>query len=192
MVTGMGTFHEQWYADSQLHVLAQTYERTRGLSGAVLEIGCWEGKSAVTLARTCYPEILVAVDTWKGNMDEDPQHPSVLLAGQRDVYATFLDNMKTLTRGNFNPVRQDCHEFLAGFVEPIKFCHIDASHDYASVRRTIEALLPKLVPLGVLCGDDFLSAHAGRADLDGGVERAVRKLLPKFEAVQNFWHWQQK
>ena len=50
----------------------------------------------------------------------------------------------------------------------------------------------KLVPLGVLCGDDFLSAHARRADLDGGVERAVRKLLPKFKAVQNFWHWQQK
>src|ERR1700730_4490611 len=113
MAAGPGTFHEQWYADAQLHVLAQTYERLCGLAGAVVEIGCWEGRSTVALARTCYPEILIAVDTWKGNLDEDPNHATVQLARQRDVYATFLENMKALTHGNFKAVRQDCHEFLA-------------------------------------------------------------------------------
>ena len=33
---------------------------------------------------------------------------------------------------------------------PIKFCHIDAAHDYDSVRETIELLLPRLVPGGSL------------------------------------------
>jgi hypothetical protein len=75
------------------------------------------------------------------------------------------------------------------FDHPVKFCHIDASHDYNSVHRTIAALLPKLVPGGILCGDDFESAHAGRHDLGGGVERAVRELLPGFEVSGNFWWW---
>ena len=26
-----------------------------------------------------------------------------------------------------------------------------------------------------------------RADLDGGVERAVRECLPRFEQIDNFW-----
>ena len=38
----------------------------------------------------------------------------------------------------------------------IKFCHIDAAHDYGSVRESIELLLPRLVP-GAVCSDTIIS-----------------------------------
>jgi hypothetical protein len=136
------------------------------------------------LARKCYPEQLLAVDTWQGNVDEDELHVSVELAKKRDVYGTFLSNMQLLTNGNVQALRQDCHDFLAGFSEPIKFCHIDASHDYASVKRTIEALLPKLVPGAVICGDDLLNAP--------GVRQAVQELLPGVIPIKNFWWWKNR
>jgi predicted O-methyltransferase YrrM len=182
-------FHENWYSEQQLRLLAESYTLVRRLPGAVVEIGSWEGRSTVELANACYPETLIAVDTWEGNLDEAADHPSVLIARQRDVLAVFLHNLRTLTRGNVLALRMDCHAFLASCVGPVKFCHIDASHDYRSVRRTLEALLPNLVPGAILCGDDFQTAHAGRADLQGGVERAVRECLPGFQVSGNFWHW---
>ena len=86
-------------------------------------------------------------------------------------------------------VRSDCFDFLEAFKEPIKFCYIDAAHDYDSVRATLEMILPKLVIGGVLCGDDYTSAHVGRADLRGGVQRAVVELLSDHMSAANAWVW---
>lgn len=184
-------FHEDWYPDDQILRLTGFVERVRRLTGAVVEIGCWEGKSTIALANAWYPEQVLAVDTWQGSLDESPSHATVVIATQRDVYSQFLANVQLLTKGNVTPVRQDCHAWLEGWGQPLKFVHIDASHDYRSVSRTIAACLPRLVPGGVLCGDDFQSADLTRRDLDGGVERAVRELLPGFEQVHNLWIWQQ-
>jgi len=40
-----------------------------------------------------------------------------------------------------------------------------------------------MVKGGIICGDDFLSAHAGRKDLNGG----VREKCPHFKHVDNLW-----
>jgi len=183
-------FHENWYSGEQLALLIEAYELAPEVEATLLEIGCWEGRSTVAIAKACQPDTLFAIDTWLGNQDEHPQHVSVQLARQRDVFATFLQNVQNLTDGNVIPVRQDCHVFLRGLARPVKFCHVDASHDYASVKRTIEALFPKLIHGAVLCGDDFVNAGASRDDLQGGVERAVREYLPGFVAKGNFWVWQ--
>jgi hypothetical protein len=142
------------------------------LHGALIEIGCWEGRSTAVIANACYPEVLIAVDTWAGSVSEDPDHDTVRIARIRDVFATFNANMQRLTRGNIECHRSEAIAFLKNWTAPIKFCHIDAAHDYDSVRETIELLLPWLVPGAVLIGHDFQSAHAGRDDLRRGVERA--------------------
>jgi Methyltransferase domain len=98
--------------------------------------------------------------------------------------------MKTLTLGNVQSHVMRSQDFFASFDQPIKFCHIDASHDYPSVKAEIEAALRLLLSGGILCGDDFQSASAQRADLQGGVERAVRELLGGFQSIGNFWFWQ--
>jgi len=185
-------FTEEWYADGQAEELQKQYERVRELEGRIIEIGCWEGKSTVVLANSCYPEVLTAVDWWLGNLAEGPDHVSVRLAQTRDVFAVFTRNLKELTRGNVEIQRRDCFEFLVELRGAVKFCHIDASHDYTSVRRTIEMLLPLVVPGGVLCGDDYLNAHAERRDLDGGVERACRELLVGHWNIGNLWVWRKE
>ena|SRR5205809_7367588 len=100
--------------------------------------------------------------------------------------------MQSLTLGNVKPHVMRSSEFFARQKNPIRFCHIDASHDYRSVKADIEGALRHLSPLGVLCEDGFLSASANRVDLDGGVEQAVRELLPGFQSAGNFWFWQRR
>ena len=182
-------FRENWYPDEQLTLLVQACNVARERQGSILEIGCWEGKSTVALANACYPETLIAIDSWEGNATEGEDHPTVEALAERDVFAAFLANIEEQTQSNVDVRRQDCFEFLGRFDESVKFCHIDAAHDYESVKRTIELLRPRLVDGAVLCGDDYASAHAGREDLDGGVQRAVDELLPGRGASGNFWYW---
>lgn len=184
-------FHEDWYPDAQLQHLLRVCKYTRPLKGAMLEIGSWEGKSTVALANTCYPETLIAVDSWMGNVAEDPGHYHVGLLATRDVYGAFVENITTLTKGNVQIERNDCFAFMDTFTEPIKFCHVDASHDYASVKRTLEQVRPLMVEGGILCGDDYVSANMHRADLQGGVQRACMEVLPNHYSVGNFWFWRQ-
>jgi hypothetical protein len=180
-------FNEDWYSETQLRLLGKVCRKIRGLHGAVVEIGCWEGRSTATLANCCFPDTVLAVDTWAGNICEGPQHPSVIAAAERNVFATFTSNIRAFTKGNVEPFIMDSNQFLSRLKAPVKFCHIDASHDYESVAKEIQAVLQLLVPGGILCGDDFMTAHKGRADLKGGVERAVRELLPSFHSSGNFW-----
>lgn len=190
----MATFHEDWYSNDQCSNVAYLIKQTTQLTGMNIEIGCWEGKSTIALANACYPEIIYCNDTWEGNVAEAQvagyeEHPTTTILKTRDVYKTFQDNMTTETKGNYVIVKRDCLAWLPEIKEPIKFAHIDASHDYYSVKNTIVALLPNLVRGGILCGDDFLNAHAGCDYLAGGVERAVRELLPGALNAGNLWYW---
>lgn len=186
-------FIEDWYSAGQLNDLCRLYEHVRNSPGITVEFGCWQGKSTVELAKTCFPERICAVDHWRGNLDEDPNHVSVALGRKRDVYAEFLSNIGEYARGNVDVFRMDWRDFIEELLAqpkgPIKFCHIDASHDYRSVRDNIAAVLPLLGNCAVICGDDFQSASAARLDLEGGVERAVRELLPEFQSIGNLWYW---
>lgn len=189
----MPEFNEIWYSDSQCDNIAELIKQTADIKGLNIEIGCWEGKSTIALANACFPEFLYCNDTWEGNIEEAKvtglSHPSVEIISKRDVFGTFNNNMKNETKGNYIIIKKDCHDWLISIKEEIKFVHIDASHDYFSVKKTILEILPNLVYGGILCGDDFLSAGMNRLDLYGGVERAVRELLPGFKSIDNLWYW---
>ena len=186
-------FNEDWYNNNQAENLAGLTKEVKNLTGSIIEIGCWEGKSTSYLANSVYPEILICNDTWQGNVAESKTtgiiHISEKIAMERDVYAVFLDNMNTITQKNYRVVKDDCIKWLKSYNTPIKFCHIDASHDYRSVFKTIALLLPNVVEGGILCGDDFMNAGKNRVDLEGGVERAVEELLPNFRSIGNLWYW---
>lgn len=185
-------FAEKWISDAQICWLVDTCRRVDNVMGRVVEFGSWEGRSAVALARMFEPAMLYCVDTWEGNKTEGEGHETVVKAKQRAVYPQFLKNMGALTAKNFTAYKADCLEFVRHNRDAIRFAHIDAAHDYPSVRDLILALQPSVPVGGVLCGDDFVSASASRADLQGGVERAVRETCPGFEQIENFWIWQRR
>ena len=186
----MPNFTESWYNEFQASDIVELVNGVKDLPGAVMEIGCWQGYSTYHLANAVYPDTLICVDNWAGNPIYDEN--AVLLAKQRDVFSEFQANMAELTQENYTPYKMDCFKFLETFTKPVKFVHIDAQHDYGNVKRTIERLLPMLVPGAILCGDDFVTAHAGRDDLNGGVERAVVEMLPGFQAKGNLWFWKKE
>ena len=128
-------FNENWFSNSQIKDLVETVRKVKNLEGKLIEIGCWEGRSTVAIANECFPENLDAVDNWKGSIDESPNHETVILASQRDIFQIFRDNIKSLTKGNVTPYQQDCFAYLAALEQPVKFCNIDASHDYKSVKK---------------------------------------------------------
>ena len=95
-------FHEDWYSDSQLYHLTYLVEDVCELEGSIIEIGCWEGKSAIALANRCYPEVLICNDTWLGNIQEsiitDEEHVTEKIVRTRDVYGCFIQNMDSSTK----------------------------------------------------------------------------------------------
>jgi hypothetical protein len=193
-------FTEDWYPADQLAALAGL---ARGVTakGHYIEVGTWEGRSAIALQRAIAPAVLYAVDTWAGNQAEAQAagvvHPSVTAATERDVFAVFTENVREAGLSDLIiPCRMDWREFLPALYpnggDPqwsgIAFLHLDASHDYDSVYRQIHAFYPYMLPGSVMCGDDFANASAGRADLQGGVERAVRNFFGyKVKSDGNLW-----
>lgn len=190
----MPTFHEDWYYDSQLDELQKAVKSVANLPGAILEIGCWEGKSTIALTKAAYPESVICIDHWIGNLGESEaqgsEHRSVTIANSRNVFAQFVENMLDSTQGNFSVEKMDCIHWLKANKNPIKFCHLDASNDYKSVTEMIELLLKTLVPGGILCGNNYLSADVNAEGLQGGVQKAVLDLLPGVDSIEEFWFWQ--
>lgn len=186
-------FNEDWYYDYQIENLMNLLKQTKTIEGDIIEIGCWEGKSASHLANNCFPETLICNDTWLGNIQESlvtgVTHVTEVILKERDVYSNFINNMNTLTKQNYKVVKQDCIEWLKTYDGKIKFIHIDASHEYESVFETIKLVLPKMVKGGIICGDDYMSANINRHDLHGGVERAVRETLPIHQTIYNLWYY---
>lgn len=180
-------FHEQWYTDRQVELLERLARYARQLDGLFIEVGCWEGKSTVALANAIHPHRLIAVDWWRGNVTEDEDHETVQILRERDVYAVFEENIRTMTRGNVDVRRMDCFEFLAALDAPVALCHVDAAHDYGSVKRTLELVRPHMLPGGVLCGDDWFTSCKPR--LGGGVQKACLETLTDVYATGNFWFW---
>lgn len=173
-------FHEDWYSGGQALYVGQLARQAP--EGAMVEIGCWEGRSSVVLAQMIAPRVLHCVDHWQGNLDEDPNHESAQIAAGRDVKTTFANNMERCTTGNAQPFRGSWQEWVYGYGEPyytgwrgpIAFLHLDASHDRASVRDCLLAIKPFLVDGAILCGDDAY---------DERVTSGVRDVFPDAEVL---------
>lgn len=186
-------FNENWYSDTQINELVKLVKKVKDIDGKIIEIGCWEGKSAISLANNCFPEVLICNDTWLGNIQESAitgvTHITEIILKERDVYNIFINNMNNNTQKNYIIIKEDCIEWLKNFEGFIKFVHIDASHEYKSVFETIKLILPKMVKGGIICGDDYINAHINRTDLHGGVERAVKEALPNHKHIDNLWYF---
>lgn len=172
----MTTFVEDWFCTESQIALAELAASTAHLDGAVVEVGCWEGRSTVALANAILPAEVLAVDTWQGS----PGEISADLAAERDVFATFNANIAEATAGNVVPHRMGWREFFADWAGPIRFIHIDATHTYEEVRDNIEAVRPFMVSGGVICGDDVHHPP---------IQRAVMDTLGNAWLTATLWHW---
>ena len=156
------SYTEEWFSEESQQYLGGLGRSVKDVPGLILEIGAWEGRATVALANAIAPRDMHSVDTWNGS----PGEISADLAAQRDVFATWSDNVATLTKGNVYPHRMDWREYLPTITEPVALAFIDAEHTYAEVRDNVLALLPLLAPGGVLCGDDWHHPPVAKALLE--------------------------
>lgn len=176
-LTAPDRFGEQWFGEASQQALAALYERVVGLPGDIVEVGSWTGRSTVALANAAMPSIVHAVDTWEGS----PGEISAELAADRDVYGEFCANIRVCTNGNVLAYRQGWRDYFAEWDTPVRLVFIDAEHSYREVADNIAAVLPLLVPGGIVCGDDVHHPPVLQAVLD---------LLPGAQRIATLWWWQ--
>lgn len=113
--------------------------------GVVAEIGVAEGDRAQLILERAEPVKLFLVDLWAGR--------SGSLAKRK-----VEDRFRTEIAAGRVELRQEC-SWLALESFPDEFfdwVYIDASHDYRSVKKDLEAARRKVKPAGLICGHDYV------------------------------------
>lgn len=155
----------------------------------IIEIGAWKGRGTLTLARECPQAVILSVDTFLGSeemwqsMDDPSRYDALRITnGYPQLQREFLANMiRAGLQERVIPIPLPSDIALSIIrswgIQP-DLIYIDASHDYASVKRDIInsiALEPK-----VLCGDDYQPGWLG-------VVQAVDEMLPTANKNGVFW-----
>lgn len=159
-----------------------------------VEVGSYLGRSLCSLAevvqRCGHPIGIVGVDTCRGSGPEGARqinaHGAAVEFGggtfagllHRNVIACgFVDAVALLITDSVSAARMFDDGSLA-------WVHIDARHDYESVRADIAAWAPKVTPGGWLSGDDY------HPQWWPGVVQAVEETLPDArEWTPGQWRW---
>ena len=172
-------YTENWFGEESCEALANLYRLVDDLDGDIIEVGSWEGRSTTALANACHPAVVHAVDTWEGS----PGEISAALAAQRDVFAQFEKNVRDHTKGNVVAHRMGWRDYFADPASdrPVRLVFIDAEHSYREVADNIAAVLPRMVPGGIICGDD--NHHPP-------VQQAVVDTLGNANLIATLWWWQ--
>lgn len=134
----------------------------------IVEVGVWKGLSALHLARALKATMgggaLIAVDTWLGALEfwtrrsQDRMRDLQLVHGYPSVYYHFLSNVVNQRLADFviplpAPSRL-ASDLLKLRKASIDLLHIDAAHEYESVREDIGLWWGLLSRGGMLLGDE--------------------------------------
>ena len=130
-----------------------------------IEVGTYLGRSLCSLGEVVKQSgktfTVIGIDTCRGSGPEGPQqkdyhsaavasgggtfagvlHKNVLDCGYSDIITLMISDSVTASKLFDNAT--------------IDWVHLDARHDYASLKTDIQAWLPKVKPGGWLSGDDY-------------------------------------
>ncbi len=129
-----------------------------------VEIGCFQGRSTCFMAqlikRSRKSIYFEAVDTFEGSDGLEE------IYADQDLYGMFIRNMKEAGVLDLLNVRRltSVEAAKSHDDESLDFVYLDASHDFDSVVRDIEAWLPKVKQGGILAGDDYHPSWQGVID----------------------------
>ena len=153
-----------------------------------VELGCWKGHSTAYLAQaiasTGRIATVYAVDLFDDVLkttDYPAGHPiRKLLESGVSMYDIFLYNIeKAGIKSMIQVIRKPSWK-AARLFDEVDFVFVDAAHDEESVRKDIEAWLPKT---RMIAGHDY-------GDQFPGVRAVVDDLLPERQVVGNVWAYE--
>ena len=147
-----------------------------------VEVGTYLGRSLCSLGEVVESSgknfTVIGIDTCRGSGPEGPRKKNYHAAAVAEGNGTFAGTVhkNILECGYGEAITLIITDSLSGsrlFSDgSLDWVHLDALHDYASVRADIQAWLPKVKRGGWLSGDDYDEAKWP------DVTRAVRDSLP--------------
>lgn len=167
-----------------------------GDGGRFVEVGCYLGKSLCSLAEVVRGSgrhvAITGVDTGQGSGPEgvaaiNAHGPAVEFGGGTFVGLLHRNLIACGAADDVQLLITDSLSAAELFADgSLTWVHLDARHDYDSVRADIAAWLPKVRPGGWLTGDDYNPAGFP------GVVAAVGDALPDAEVWwSTHWRWVQ-
>lgn len=136
--------------------------------GSFVEVGSWQGQSAVTLCQRLQDigktATVYCVDTFQGEQNQ-PAHVEIVKSLGGSTFDKFSENIVAAGVANMIfPVKGDSAESASNFADgSLDGVFIDAAHDYDSVVKDVAAWFPKVKPGGIFAGHDYPSDGVKRA-----------------------------
>lgn len=182
-----------WFRESDallFHAL-DVAQRRAGVAGDILEIGCYQGASAILLGymRNAGERLLVC-DLFEGDTvnseNEDERRRFYSDLSRQSFESNYLQFHHDLPEIISGP---SSHLYDAGLERTFRFIHVDGSHAYEAVRSDLLLSKRLLVPGGVVVFDDIITLHTP------GVTAAVWEgvtgegLVPLFQSMKFYGTW---
>ncbi|HEV7590893.1 MAG TPA: class I SAM-dependent methyltransferase [Longimicrobium sp.] len=115
--------------------------------GVVAEVGVAFGEFSRQIVDACAPRTLYLVDFWD---PADPRYGPPALEATRERMREEID------AGTVQLVRGLSWDGLASLPEAsLDWIYLDAAHDFESVKRDLDAALPRLRSGGIIAGHDY-------------------------------------
>jgi len=145
----------------------------------IVEVGCWQGRPTTVLADNTEGKVF-AVDHWLGS----EEHQEFLRDKPEDyVLKLWEKNLRYhLASHKVYKIQGYSHIIAAHWLKNkqlFDMVFIDASHDYANVKRDIQCWEPLVIKGGTLCGHDYGYPP---------VTKAVQELVPGVQSHHSIWY----
>jgi Methyltransferase domain len=144
-------------------------QRNSGLTGDLLELGCYHGRSAAVLAMHLGDdERLVLVDAFDLPLSE-PYGDTPSVGG---VLRNLRSAVPDLAEGRIHILKGYSREFPLPSGLRVRFAHVDGGHDRQTVKYDLALCASVLVDGGVIVVDDY--AHPQHTGVSEGVADFLR------------------
>lgn len=175
-------FSTDWFMSRLCNWLAVFERHPLPASPKILEIGSWEGMSALFLLTNWPGARLTCVDPWQGGpVAQDGKAPSEI---------RFDANIAAYA-GRVSKFRGTSAAFFAASPDSGRFdlVYIDGSHRHDDVLGDAFAGFDALKPGGIMIFDDYLlSPYDGRADCPApAINRLLTDRRGRYELVAVYW-----
>ena len=159
-------------SDRQAQVLFELCV-SQAISGNIVEIGSWLGKSTLFLASGCRVSgngQVYAVDKFTGNLGKEDLYHAPLLPNET-IYDRFKFNIKSYRLNKFvKAYPMSSRQARRKIKQTLRMVFIDGDHSYKGVMDDIKLWTPLLKKGGLLILDDFDQSFPG-------VVRAVQEKI---------------
>ncbi|MBK8095716.1 MAG: class I SAM-dependent methyltransferase [Planctomycetes bacterium] len=172
-----------WLSVDEAIALFELARRLPDERPVVVEIGSWQGKSSVVLAKGLVGKNgarLHCIDPFDGSATDTSasEYASRAAATSRQLHEVFTANLATAGVQQLVTAHTGrSHDFAPAFTTPIDLLFLDGDHAYDAVARDVRDWAPKVRPGG------FLAMHDVQHPVQDGPRRVVAELL----AQDPFW-----